>query len=230
LLSGSTGVYRKHRWHEATFLPLSLVLSSRSRPNPPSLIPGRFIHLDESAVSANGGGGRGARGSEGKEGTGCIPVINFRPSAGVATRHHPGPPSTAASFVILYREYEGCATRDAYGGLARPFSTGGATKLLDYSAFYFHEFRGTSARNHNQPRTPYHPSLAYYGLLVAKVTIATRRDGTVSLPLPSNHLTVTYPKVSRSEISAGVHPRGDNRRRSSPTEASPWCFAYVTDL
>lgn len=39
LLSGSTGVYRKHRWLEISLLPLSLALSSRSRPNPPSATP-----------------------------------------------------------------------------------------------------------------------------------------------------------------------------------------------
>jgi hypothetical protein len=137
LLSGSTGVYRKHRWHEATFLPLSLVLSSRSRPNPPSLIPGRLIHLSTSQQYLQTGEKDRARESEGKEGTGCIPVINFRPSAGVATRHHPGPPSTAASSVILYREYEGCATRDAYGGLARPFSPGGSYQIARLPGFLF---------------------------------------------------------------------------------------------
>ncbi|CAL1673362.1 unnamed protein product [Lasius platythorax] len=34
------------------------------------------------------------------------------------------------------------------------FNAGRTTKLLDYPAFYFHEFQRTSARNHNQPSPP----------------------------------------------------------------------------
>lgn len=93
---------------------------------------------------------------------------------------------------------------DRERGLARPFSTGRATKLLDYPAFYFHEFRGTSAWNHNQLPLPgrARPSVAYYGLLVVKVTIATRRvmKWRVASPYvePSSRHG-THPKVSRAD-------------------------------
>jgi len=52
--------------------------------------------------------------------------------------------------------------------------------------------RGITINRH--PRTAYRPSLAYYGLLVAKVTIATRRDEMERSPLELSH---DYPKASR---------------------------------
>jgi len=80
----------------------------------------------------------------------CIHVINFRPSTQASRRHHPGRIDRHLLCHPLSRIWE-AGEKGRYGGLARPFSTGSSTKLLDYPTFYFHEFQGTSARNHNQP-------------------------------------------------------------------------------
>jgi len=196
LLSGSTGVYRKYRWLETTFLPLSLVLSSRSHSNPPS-------HQSRPPYSSPRVSNIYERES-GKERTARILVINFRPSTSddIIRRRidrrlfcHP-----------LSRIWEaGEKGRD--GGLVRPFSTGRTTKLLDYPAFYFHEFRRTSARNHNQPCC--RPSVAYYGLLSREDNDCDKTwwNGAV--------LTFNYWRHLRSipknvMESAGVHLQNDN--------------------
>jgi len=81
LLSDSTGVYRKHRWFETTFLPFSLWLVLT-----PILVspPTPYSSLRVSSILSK----RDSKEKRGKNG--CIYVINFRPSIQASRRHHPG--------------------------------------------------------------------------------------------------------------------------------------------
>ncbi|TGZ51854.1 hypothetical protein DBV15_08729 [Temnothorax longispinosus] len=124
LLSGSTGVYRKHGWFETTFPPLVPLSSIRE------------VRETE----------RGKRKKERLYPRNKLPAVHTGVATTPSGTHRP-PSPLSPSIENMRGGQEGTIRRPR----ETVFNGERTTKLLDYPAFYFHEFRRTSARNHNQP-------------------------------------------------------------------------------
>lgn len=133
---------------------MSLALSSRS--HPPSATPAAlFISTSQQYPRAREAEKSEREGQERRSAALVSPVINFRPSTEERVDDNTiRDRSTAVSFVTLYREYErgrGAREDDMREASRDRFQRGELPNCSATRAFYFHEFRRTSARNHNQP-------------------------------------------------------------------------------
>lgn len=178
------------------FPPLvSHTISSRSYPNPPSppTPTALFISSSQQYPWVREIERERERGRK----NGCIHVINFRPSTQASRRHHPGRIDHHLLCHPLSRIWE-AGEKGRYRGLARPFSTGRTIKLLDYPAFYFHEFRRTSAQNHNQPLPILPASLSRLLWIVSRESNDRDEADEMERPLCwiTDSIYILLPKVS----------------------------------
>lgn len=152
-------------------------------------------------------------------------VINFRPSTSRSAGDTIRDTSTAVSFVTLYREYERGVEgrRNARRGTIRAeasrdrFQRGELPNCSTTRAFYFHEFRRTSARNHNQPCSrPPPPQPGLSGLPLGRLLWIVSRESNDrdeademerGLQLPKSICRLVSPRsvVVVVDIWAGVH-------------------------